>query len=259
MIYDRPLEHHPFALFAVALVLQWLGAWLGHAVRTRREPPKDAERADLNAIKGATTTLLALLIGFTFAMAARHYDERKSLEDAEATAIGAEYARAGLLPAGAAAQVRALLDRYVRQRILFYEEADPARLGQIRSQTDRLEAALWSAVAGPARAAPDPVTALAVSGMSDVLNSEVHAGAAWRRHVPVTAWILMGLIAFAANFLLGVGEKRERALMLVALPLVVSIPFFLIADLDSPRAGVTRVVPVDLIAGARSLNPAPSP
>jgi len=36
---------------------------------------------------------------------------------------------------------------------------------------------------------------------------------------------------------------------------IVSIPFFLLVDIDSPRAGVIRVVPVNLIAHAQSMSP----
>lgn len=255
MIYDRPFEHHPFALFVASLVLQWLAAYLGHFLRIRRESPRGAERADLVSILGATMTLLALLLGFTFAMAIGHYDERKHLEDAEATAISSAYLRADLLPAEAAAQVRDLLSRYIQQRILFYQANDPGRLRRIRSETERLEAELWSAVVGSATAAPTAVIALAVSGMSDVLNSEAHADAAWRRHVPVAAWYLMGLIAFSANLLLGASAKRKGPGILVVLPLVMSIPVFLIASIDSPRAGFIRVTPVDLVAHAQSLRP----
>jgi hypothetical protein len=63
------------------------------------------------------------------------------------------------------------------------------------------------------------------------------------------------LIAIAGNLLLGLSEKRRSAATLVILPVIVSIPFFLIADIDSPRAGVIRVVPVNLIAHAQSMNP----
>jgi hypothetical protein len=42
-------------------------------------------------------TLLALIIGFSFSMAVSRYDQRKSYEEAEANAIGTEYARADLL------------------------------------------------------------------------------------------------------------------------------------------------------------------
>jgi hypothetical protein len=44
-------------------------------------------------------TLLALIIGFTFSMAVSRYDQRRTLEEAEANAIGTEYLRADLLPA----------------------------------------------------------------------------------------------------------------------------------------------------------------
>jgi hypothetical protein len=251
---NRPVEHHPLVLFAIALLVQWLAAYLGNYFRKGGEPADVSEREDLNDILGATLSLLALIIGFTFAMAISRYDERNDLEGAEVTALATEYARADLLPADAAAQVRDLLGRYVQQRILFYEVDDPKELAQIRSDTGRLKTELWSAVTGPASSAPTPITALAVSGMNDVLNSEIHTDAAWRFHVPAAAWLLMLSIAIAGNLVLGLSEKRRSAATLVILPVIVSIPFFLIADIDSPRAGVIRVAPSNLIAQAQSLK-----
>jgi len=254
-LLNSPVEHHPLVLLAAALVMQWLAAYLGNYLRKRREPADVSEREDLNDILGATMSLLALIIGFTFAMAISRYDERDDLEGAEATAVSAEYARADLLPADAAARVRDLLGRYVQQRILFYEVDDPKQLEQIRSATERLKTELWSAVTGPAASTPTPITALAVTGMNDVLNSETHTDEAWRFHIPAAAWLLMLLIAIAGNLLLGLCEKRRSAVTLVILPVIVSIPFFLIADIDSPRAGVIRVNPVNLIAHAQSMRP----
>ncbi|MBC6982538.1 hypothetical protein [Caulobacter sp. 17J80-11] len=247
--------HHPFAIFAVALLVQWLGAHLGHALRQRGRPATDAERADFSAILSATLTLQALIIGFSFLMAVTRYDERKDLEASEANAIGTEYVRADLLPPGAAAAVRDLLARYTEQRILFYRESDPARLDRINAETARLQAQMWSAVAGPAEATPTPVAALVVSGMNDVLNSQGYTGAAWRNHIPIGAWGLMLLIAFAGNVLLGGVEHRKGARILAILPVIVSVPFLLIADIDSPRAGVIRVQPVNLVAIVQSLPP----
>jgi uncharacterized membrane protein (Fun14 family) len=53
----------------------------------------------------------------------------------------------------------------------------------------------------------------------------------------------MEAIAICCNLLVGYGVRRaqaERVLMLV-LPLVVSIAFFVIADIDSPIGGIIRV------------------
>src|SRR5262249_1725480 len=160
----------------------WLAAFVGDLLSKRRASVEVSEREDLNDILGATMSLLALIIGFTFAMAISRYDERNNLEGAEATAITAEYIRADLLPADMAAQVRDLLGRYAQQRILFYEVDDPERLKQIRSDTGKLRTELWSAVSRAAAQAPTPITALSVSGMNDVLNGEVHTDAAWRFH-----------------------------------------------------------------------------
>ena len=66
----------------------------------------------------------------------------------------------------------------------------------------------------------------------------------------------MGVIAICCNLLVGYGARRaeaERVLMLV-LPLVVSISFFLIADIDSPRSGVILVQPQNLVSLAQSLR-----
>jgi hypothetical protein len=46
----------------------------------------------------------------------------------------------------------------------------------------------------------------------------------------------MGIIAIACNLLLGYSEHRTVWFLLV-LPVIVSISFFLIADIDSPRTG----------------------
>ena len=64
----------------------------------------------------------------------------------------------------------------------------------------------------------------------------------------------MGLIAISCNLLLGYGERRKGALLLLVLPIVVSISFLLIADIDSPRGGIIRVLPHSLISLSLSLK-----
>jgi hypothetical protein len=56
------------------------------------------------------------------------------------------------------------------------------------------------------------------------------------------------------------GEEREhaaqRTLAVSALfRVIISISFFLIADIDSPRAGVIRVAPQNLIALSQTMKP----
>jgi hypothetical protein len=218
----------------------------------------DAEaREDFGVVQTSTLTLLALIVGFTFSMALGRYDQRKNYEEAEANAIGTEHVRADLLPPADATKVRTLLLDYLDQRILFYRTRDEQQLSLINARTAKLQAELWTTVRGPAVAQPTPVLALALSGMNDVLNSQGYTQAAWWNRIPIAAWGLMAAIAICAIALVGFGVRNAKAAsrFLLILPLVVSIPFFLIADIDSPRAGLIHVRPQNLLVLSQSLSP----
>ena len=250
------LVRHPFVVLALSFLLMWISAWIGLLVRKSQTILAEAVHHDLDLIVTGTLTLLGLIIGFSFSMAISRYDQRKNYEEAEANAIGTEYVRADLLPAADRANVRAQLRNYLDQRILFYETRDANALRQIDATTAQLQADLWSAVQTPATTQPTPVLALAISGMNDVLNSQGYTQAAWWNRIPLGAWFLMLAVAMCANLLLGYDSRGagRRLIRLLVLPLILSIAFFAIADIDSPRWGVIRVRPQNLISLARSLQ-----
>jgi len=249
------LTDRPLLIFALALIVLWLSARIGSFFLKRRRNLEEGVREDFSVIVAATLTLLGLIIGFSFSMAISRYEQRKNYEEAEANAIGTEYVRADLLPAADAARVRALLRNYLDQRILFYKTRDEQQLRQINANTAQLESELWAAVQAPAAAQPTPVVALAISGMNDVLNSRGYTQAAWWDRIPLAAWGLMAAIAICGNFLVGYGVRREAEGMLtLVIPLVVSISFFLIADIDSPRGGFILSRPQNLVSFAQSLQ-----
>lgn len=234
------LLNYPRLVFLISFFVLWLAAWVGAKLQQKGKLDEDL-RSDFNVVQGATLTLLGLIIGFSFSMAIGRYDQRKTYEESEANAIGTEYVRADLLPQADAATVRNLLRRYTDLRIFFYETRDAEELKKIAIDRAAVQDELWQAVMRPASTQPSPLTALAVAGMNDVLNSQGYAQAAWWNRIPESAWGLMFLIAIFANLLLGYGAKRLQPRLLVVLPLVVSISFFLIADIDSPRRGIIRV------------------
>jgi hypothetical protein len=246
--------NYPRIFFLFSLLVLWLSAQIGLYVR-RRWALKDDEREDFSVVQTATLTLLGLIIGFSFSMAISRYDLRKNYEEAEANAIGTEYVRAGLLPAADSTAVRAQLRKYLDLRILFYRTRNQSELQQINADTAQLQAEMWSAVQVPAVAQPTPVIALAVAGMNDVLNSQGYTQAAWWNRIPTSAWSLMIAIAICCNLLVGYGARgaKANASLLFVLPLVVSIAFLLIADIDSPRGGFIHVIPQNLVSLSQSL------
>jgi hypothetical protein len=212
-------------------------------------------RHEFGLILAATLTLLGLLIGFSFSMAASRYDQRKNLEEAEANAIGTEYLRAGLLGQSEAAKTRELLKRYVELRARFYT-ANESDVREVDRQTALLQKELWSAVLTPAIQQPGALTALAVSGMNDVINAQGQIQAAWWNRIPAAAWVFMALIAVCSNLLVGYGLRsfKPRSPLLIVLPLLVALAFLLIDDIDTPRHGLIKVVPRNLISLADSLK-----
>ena len=246
---------NPFVVFAFALIVQAVAAFAGDFLRRRSQPFRQGERNDFATVQAATLTLLALIGGFTFSMAVTRYDQRKTLEEAEANAIGTQYLRTDLLPGDLGAGTRELLRKYFNLRIAFYEESDEQLVKDIDRQTASLQAELWNAVLPAASSQPTPVIALVIAGMNDVINSQGYTQAAWWNRIPIGAWAMMGLMAISCNLLVGYGERRKGEAILFILPLVVALAFFLIADLDSPRGGVIRVHPQNLMAASQAVQP----
>lgn len=254
------LTHYPVLLCIVSFFVLWLCARLGRYLLLRQHKHEKELREDFNIILAGTLTLLGLIIGFSFSMAANRYDLRKNYEEGEANAIGTEYLRAGLLPAADTSRVQAMLLNYLDQRIVFYQADDDKEVQQLNVRTTALQNELWSVVRAPATAQPNPVMALVVSGMNDVLNSQGYVQFGFWNRIPRGSWALMLAIAIGCNLLIGYSSRSVTAgtTLLPILPLLVSIAFMLIADIDSPRHGFIRIKPVDLISLSESLRPNPA-
>lgn len=252
----RGLLDMPFTIFLISFFTLVLFSQLGARVIGRHVEHGKEAREDFDIVLAASLTLLGLIIGFAFSMSVNRYEQRKNYEEEEANAIGTEWARAGLLAAADTAKVRALLRGYLDERILWYVSHDANRLLQVNPRTNELQTQLWSAVESAVADRQTPVVWLAVSGMNDVLNSQSYTQASWWNRIPPAAWALMGTIATLCNLLIGVRAsqlKNPHGLLLI-LPLILSVAFLLIADIDSPRGGYIHVQPQNLLALSATMH-----
>lgn len=248
------LTDYPFVVLAVSLAALWGSAQIGVLLHKKLRPMEESERDDFNVVSGATLTLLGLIIGFSFAMAISRYDQRKNYEEDEANAIGTAYFRAGILPTAEASKIRELLKDYLEQRILFYQTHSRSQLLAIDSRTGQLQTQLWLAVQAAAAKQPNPVVALAVASINDVLNSQGYTQAAWWNRLPSAAWWLLLALAMFCNLLVGYGSRRRSVVFFLVLPVAVSVSLFLISDISSPRRGLILVVPQNLLSLSESLR-----
>jgi hypothetical protein len=242
----------PLLVFVLSFLLLWLSEWIGSRLRKTIEDVHE----DFAVILTATLTLLSLILGFAFSMAVSRYDQRKLYEEQEANAIGTEYLRIDLLPLSDGENPRILLREYLDQRVLFYQTRDPVLLRYIDGATAQLQTKLWASVRGLSSAQQTATTALAISGMNQVFDSQGSSQAAWGNRIPVAAWTLMGVMAISGNLMIGLYLRRlgSNGILLMVLPAIVSLSFLLIADIDSPRGGLIHIKPENLIRVAHSLG-----
>lgn len=250
------LLQHPLILFLGCFAIMTLGSMLSIFVLRSKKTLDSDVLEDFGIVQGATLTLLALLIGFTFSMAVSRYDLRKNYEEEEANAIGTEYLRADLLTVQRADLVRDLLKSYLQARIDHYQTRDRELLRLNDIKTSRLETLLWHAVRDEAHENPTPVAALVVAGMNDVINTQGYTQAAWWNRIPVAAWCLLVILALFCCVLVGYSARSRvgKNMFLLILPAMVSLSLAMIADIDSPRGGLIRVVPQNLISLQQSLT-----
>jgi hypothetical protein len=250
----RFIVDFPIFIALLSLVSLWLAAQAGTMLRKAMRPPSENEQKDFEIVLAGILTMLGLVIGFGFSMVVNRYDQRQNHEATETNAIGTEYFRTGLFPAAESAQLRQLLREYLEQRILYYEARDEHQLQNIELRTSQLEKDLWSTTQAAVARQPNAVGAVVAVGMNEVFDSRDFTQAAWRNRLPLPAWEILTAMAIFSNFLIGYSSNRSNIRLFLALPLAVCIAFFLIAEIDSPRHGLIRVVPQDLVTLSQSLK-----
>jgi len=238
----------PALMFVVLLVLLVGAVVFGALVLRRLIVLPDEERDDFNIVQTSMLTLLALLIGFSLSMAVSRYDARKNLEENEANAIGTEYARADLAAAPVSAHMKDALLRYTRLRLDHFLTREPQAIADNEHKTADVQAELWQLATQIARENPTPISAVIVTGMNDVLNSQDYSEAALINRIPTGAWVLMLVIATFGCAVQGYGAKGRlrRGLFVIILPMTVALSLAFIADIDSPRGGFIHVQPQNL-------------
>jgi hypothetical protein len=109
-----------FVLFFVAVGAFFVAIEAGFRLGLRHRPSSDdGAREHVYALQAALLGLLALLLGFNFAMASSRFDARKALMQDEVNTIGTAWLRAQLLPQPQRDEISGLLRGYVSARIDF--------------------------------------------------------------------------------------------------------------------------------------------
>jgi hypothetical protein len=200
------------------------------------------EGGNVPTLESAMLGLLALIIGFTFAMALSRFEARRAAVLNEANAIGTTALRARLLPQPHRTEILKLLREYVQIRVDIVQSGHS--LAELRTAVDRsnvIQEALWQqAKAVVAKDNSMVPTGLFIQTLNEMIDDQEKRLAALRNRVPNVVLVgLFGIAAIAggfAGYASGLDPKRNR-LPVYIVGFLVSAVILLIFDLDRPSSG----------------------
>lgn len=215
------------------------GRWMGVKVGQRGGD-------NVVTLESATLALLALMIGFTFAMALTRFEARRVGVLHEANAIGTTALRARLLPEPERTATLKLLRDYVQTRLdVIGQNLSEVEVRALLQRSNTVQAALWQRV--QALAAKDQgmvPTGLYIQSLNEMIDIQTERVQAYRTRLPTVVVVaLFGIAAVAGGFSgysAGLGGLRTRPPIYVTGMLVAAV-IILILDLDRPTEGFIRV------------------
>jgi len=249
--------NHPAVFFLLVCMLLFAGGRLGLYFHRKYLTAVLSEQVSFKTIESSILGLLALLLGFSFAMAVNRYDLRQALEVDEANAIGTVWLRISTLQDADQAPARQLLKNYGAIRLGFFAAGiDSSALAANAAQAGAIQDELWKLAASNAAQHHDSIGGLFLTAMNDVFDFSEKRAAALENRIPSAAWVLLLLIAFSASALVGIGINLKGGVLLLVLPLIVAAAMTLILDLDSPRSGFVRVPQHSMLRIVAQMNAA---
>lgn len=250
-LYNYPL----FVIFFVGLAIILACSEIGRRIGLRA---KAHGGGSISTLEGAVLGLLALIIGFTFAMALSRFENRRDAVLIEANAIGTTALRARLLPQPERGEVMKLLREYVNVRLDITKRPESrAALAAAIDRSNAIQEALWQRAKTMAAKDTGMVpTGLFIQTLNEMIDDQAKRLAAVRNQVPnIVILALFGMAAVAMAFA-GYGEAleaRRPRIPIYVMALVLSTVILLILDLDRPTTGFIEVSQQPMIDTAASI------
>ncbi len=245
-------------ILLVLVVVYWMAAETGNRLGTWRRAADDHDKSHVGALQGALLGLLALLMGFSFAMAVSRYDLRKSLVLKEANAIGTTYLRTDFLPGAQRQEARRLLRAYVDSRLEFVNaKIDEQLVARAYAKGEDLQDKVWSIASAAANQDPHSVaTGLLIASLNEMIDTGEARRTAIDNHVPEAVLGLLVVVSCGAvgfiGYSCGLAGRRRRPSTITYIVLS-TLVLLTIMDLDRPRHGLIQVSQASMLRLQASL------
>jgi hypothetical protein len=195
--------------------------------------------------------VLGLLIAFTFTSSASRFDERRKLINDQANALGTAWLRVDLLPEPDREPIRKRMREWVKLTLDVLPRAaelDPLALNAQLRKAQQLQDETWKAAVSAVDRSPKVQYAnLVLPPINDWIDLSSTRLQLDNRGLPPLVMPTLVVLSVLASVLVGFGMAKTRRSLLHMLSFAGAIAFslYVIADLNSPRAGLIRVDSAD--------------
>lgn len=225
-------------LFFSMLTAVWIGYKTG--MKKTKTDNKNSE------ISSSLLGLLALILGFTFAMAGSRYENRKTNLINEANCIGTALLRSDIYPDSLKNEFQKDFKTYLISRRDYYLlENDDAKLIASLKQTAEASDRLWRRAAFYAKNKDYFIqSTMMLTALNQMFDSASTSNMVLNSKVPETIVYLLLAFSVIISFFIGYNsglEKKINTKFILGFCFLICIVIFITLDLDRPRRGLIKL------------------
>lgn len=225
-------------LFFLMLTSIWAGYKIG--LKKTKNDNKNSE------ISSSLLGLLALILGFTFAMAGSRYENRKNNLIDEANCIGTAILRSDIYPDSLKNEFKKDFETYVNSRKDYYLlEKDEEKLNNSLKQSAVVSGKLWNRAAFYAKDKDYFIQSnMMLPALNAMFDSASKSNMVLNSKVPETIVYLMLAFSIIISFFIGYNsglEKKINTKFITGFCFLICIVIFITLDLDRPRRGLIKL------------------
>lgn len=225
-------------LFFLMLTAIWFGYILG--LKKTKTENKNSE------ISSSLLGLLALILGFTFAMSGSRFENRKANLIDEANCIGTALLRSDIYPDSLKNEFKKDFESYINSRRDYYLlDNDDKKLTTSLKQSAKASEKLWERASYYAKDKDYFIQSnMMLPALNAMFDSATKSNMVLNSKVPETIVYLLFAFSIIISFFLGYNsglEKKINAKFIIGFCFLICVVIFITLDLDRPRRGLIKL------------------
>ncbi len=224
-------------LFFSMLIAIWIGYKFG-----LKKVKTESKNADVSS---SLLGLLALILGFTFAMAGSRYENRKNNLIDEANCIGTAILRADVYPDSLKNEFKKDFDTYLNSRRIYFLLQEEAKLNASLKQSAEASSKLWSRATFFAKDKNYFIqSTMMLPALNAMFDSALKSNMVLNSKVPETIVYLSFIFSVIISFFIGYNsglEKKINPKFIIGFCFLICVVIYITLDLDRPRRGLIKL------------------